>query len=185
MRAREFMIEVFNRPWDLNSDTPTTQQVKKYILAAGDGKHGLNVYQHSSDPSQIIFTIFHRGAWEVHHVYYDGNPFISGDIRKDSDISVNTGFPATAIKLYKELLDQGESVRVTAPNSELWDRYSKFIDYFMRKHDDDYIAFKVNYTDTSIQGNPQISQIIRKFGTKWLEEALNVNVRYIEYRKTA
>lgn len=147
--------EVLDRPWDLETNTPLTDEVKDIILRNKHGSGGLTVYQKRGDNSQVIFTIYHRGAWEVH----DSN-------------TINTGFPATALKLYRDLLDSGQTIRITAPNESLWNTYQRFIKYVADRSSELYQIGPVQH-DTSIQGQPQISQTIRPWGKRWIEEALN------------
>lgn len=183
MRAQEFVTEVLDRPWELVTNTVLTNSIRDAILRNGDGHGGLTVYQKNDDSSNIIFVIYYKNSWEVHHIYDSGENYLSGERLKPKNVgglgnNINTGFVATAIKLYKELLDKGQSIRVTAPNNEhnLWDSYSKFINYWLKKNNDYHASIVIN--DISIQGTPQISQVISKYGTRWIEESLNT----IEFR---
>lgn len=192
MRISELLDESLDLPWDLVTDNSRTEEIKNIIQNNGHGKGGLQVYHKASDPSQIIFKIYHNGSWEVHHAYYDGVTFHSGARFKPKERgglggnTINTGFPATAAKLYKELLDTGNSIRVTAPLEDpvinpitkkpqktLWDAYEKFIKHQMNRSNGKYMASPVNRAGVSIQGQPEISQVVRPYGKKWIEEALN------------
>lgn len=193
MRAHEFINEIFDRPWELETNTLQTDVIKNKILKNGNGKGGLIVYQKKDDPSNIIFIIYNRGYWEVHHVYDDGSEYHSGTRFKPSSMGglgsdINAGFVATAIKLYKELLDKGNGIRVTATTDvnekgkSLWDSYSKFIKFWLNKNPN-FMAGPVVRDEYSIQGYPEISQTIRKYGKKWIEESLN-DSELLEQRKT-
>lgn len=190
------LIESLDRPWNLVTNNATTNEIKNIILSNGHGSGGLEVYHKEDDPAQIIFKIYHNGAWEVHHIYDDGTLFRSGERLKPQKLSglggntINTGFPATAAKMYRELLDMGQSIRVTAPKTEpvinpitnreektLWDAYEKFVKHQIARSDGKYMAGPINMDGVSIQGNPEISQVIRPYGKKWIEEALNVGLR--------
>lgn len=190
------LFESLDRPWNLVTDNDATNEIKNIILGNGHGNGGLKVYHKENDPTHILFIIYHNGAWEVHHVYDLGEITISGERFQSKYYGgrggdkPNTGFPATALKLYQELLDIGHSIRVTAaktptvinpitnkPQKTLWDAYEKFIKHVVSRSNGKYMAGPINYNGVGIQGKPGISQIVRPYGKKWIEEALNKRVR--------
>lgn len=186
------LFESLDKSWNLVTGNDVTNKIKNTILNNGHGRGGLQVYHKEHDPSQIIFKIYHNGAWEVHHSYYDGETYHSGERFKPQELgglgsnTINTGFPATAAKIYKELLDSGNSIRVTAPKTEpimdpitnkpqktLWNAYEKFIKHQIARSDGKYMAGPINTNGVSIQNEPEISQVIRPYGKKWIEEMFN------------
>ena len=73
MRVREFIVEMFDKPWNLVTDTMYTNTVKQMVLTNepdNNGRH-LTVWQKADDPSQIITRDYVNGFWEIHHTRFN------------------------------------------------------------------------------------------------------------------
>jgi hypothetical protein len=176
MRAHEFITEVFDSPYELVTDTPATDDVKRSIRNNGDGLRGLMVYQIKDDPSNIFFLIFTDGYWEVHHVYDDGVNYSSGETLNLS-ISPNVKFFSTILELYMNRLNKGHRIRIVGRNPQQWNTYSAAINHIIKKHPEDYVVSEVDYNHVDLQGHKSISQTVGLRGNGW---ATQLN----EYRKS-
>lgn len=192
MRITEILDESMNRPWPLVTDNHMTDSVKSILQKEMNLGPWTDVYQNSNDPSDIIFTTFSKNAWEVHHIKINDNQFVSGQRFAPSAVgglggnSPNTDFVATAIKLYKEKLNSGYPVRVSAPPppppdpqnpnkkiKSLWCVYNSFIDHQVKKYKGQLAASNVDKSHVDSMGNRTYARTLSRVGKKSIEESLN------------
>ena len=189
MKINEILDESMDRPWQLITDTPMTNSIKSILQKNMNLGPWTDVYQNSNDPSDIIFTTFYKNAWEVHHTKIKNGQFVSGQRFAPAAVGglggnlPNTDFVATAIKLYKDKLNSGYPVRVSAPppipsnpdekEKYLWDAYNSFIELQVRKYKGQLEASDVDENHVDSMGNRTYARTLSRVGKKSIEEALN------------
>lgn len=159
MRAREFIVEMFDKPWNLISNTVYTDTAKSIILdnePENNGKH-LYVWQKEGDPSQIITRDYIDGYWEIHHTRFnwkEGTIDVSDRLLPRSQggnglNSANARFFSTIIHLYMDLLRRGLPVKILAADEEIWEIYNRVIDHISKSYDNYIISdVKQEYDET-------------------------------------
>ena len=192
MKIFEILEESMDRSWSLVTDNDMTNSVKSILQKEMNLGPWTDVYQNSNDQSDIIFTTFSKNAWEVHHIKINDNKFISGQRFAPSAVgglggnSPNTDFVATAIKLYKEKLNSGYPVRVSAPPppppdpqnpnkkiKSLWGVYNSFIELQVKKYKGQSAASSVDTNYTDPMGDKMYARTLSRVGKKSIQESLN------------
>ena len=189
MKINEILDKSMNRPWPLITDNHMTNSIKSNLQKQMNLGPWTEVYQNANDPSDIIFTTFYKNAWEVHHTKIKNGQFVSGQRFAPASVgglggnSPNTDFVSTAIYLYKDKLNNGYPVRVSAPppissnpdekGKHLWDAYNSFIDLQVRKYKGQLAASGVDKNHVDSMGNTAYARTLSRVGKKSIEEALN------------
>jgi hypothetical protein len=139
------MTEVFDSPYEVSTSGDQVTAVKDALK--NDGITQSVVYQNASDPKEFFIEICSNGAWEVHHNYIDDQgKFVSG-LRLNRNSGANPRFISTALKLYRDRLNKGQSIRIVS-TPELWTLYKKAINHILVNNKDQYnISAETHTTD--------------------------------------
>jgi hypothetical protein len=159
--------EIFDKPYQLQTNTGQTQSFIDWLRDQGYGLNGLMVYEAIEDPRQVFILIkSDDGFWEVHHVLSTPDGYKSGDILGIGGKSApNPRFISTAMSLYQRRLDKGHGIRVVAKkDSGMWPTYQKIINRIVKKSDGGHIAGPIDQNFVSIDGVPSIAQTIKNKG---------------------
>ena len=117
------------------------------------------------EPSNIVATFQHNGAWEVHHIVIDQNDRmhsgIKGSVTPQS--SGNTGFISTAKKIYEDHLKRGRKIRISSTPA-LWKNYKTFIKSIVKNNVNVTKINPENLNDIAFDGSPCVSQVIEHRG---------------------
>jgi hypothetical protein len=164
------ITEIFDRPFELETDTPLTRAVANFFISKKLPLSGLRVYA-ARDDINNLFVVFKTsdGYWEVHHSYKTSQGYRSG-IKLGSDLRSATQYIATAAQLYEQLLDSGRRIRVlTTERSGMWPVYQRIIKRLIRGAEDQYIVGEPTKT-ISADGVPSIGVTIEPRGSTMLEQ---------------
>lgn len=164
------ITEIFERPFELETDTPLTRSVTNFFIHKALPVSGIRVYA-ARDDINNLFVVFKTsdGYWEVHHSYKTPQGYRSG-IKLGTDLRSATQYIATAAQLYKQLLDSGKKIRVlTTARSGMWPVYQRIIKRLIRGAEDHYTVSDPIET-TSVDGRTAIGVTIEPRGSTMLEQ---------------